>query len=99
MSASLERRATKRRGTSAAPELSDDALLQSIAHGGSDAFTALVHRYQRRFYAVAHRMLGRDADAEDAVQLAFLHVLTRAAAYDTSWSGSTWLYPVGTRGP
>jgi RNA polymerase sigma-70 factor (ECF subfamily) len=80
----------------AAGEVSDGALLRSIAQGGGDAFTILVRRYERRFYTLARRMLGRDADAEDAVQLAFLHVLTRAAGYDASWSGSTWLYRVLT---
>jgi RNA polymerase sigma-70 factor (ECF subfamily) len=83
-------------GGMAAPGPSDAALLARIARGGEDAFTTLVRRYERRFYAVARRMLGRDADAEDAVQLAFLHVLTRAGGYDPRWRGSTWLYRVLT---
>ncbi len=77
-------------------EPSDAALLDGVARGGSDAFTVLVRRYERRFYTIARRMLGRDADAEDAVQLAFLHVLTRADGYDATWKGSTWLYRVLT---
>ena len=80
----------------AASDVSDGALLQSIARGGRAAFATLVRRYERRFYTLARRMLGREADAEDAVQLAFLHVLTRAGGYDASWSGSTWLYRVLT---
>jgi len=79
-----------------APEPADAALLEGVARGRADAFTALVRRYERRFYTIARRMLGRDADAEDAVQLAFLHVLTRADGYDPSWKGSTWLYRVLT---
>src|SRR5262249_34507530 len=50
----------------------------------------------RPFYMIARRMLGRDADAEDAVQIAFLHVLERAGAYQSTWKGSTWLYRVLT---
>jgi RNA polymerase sigma-70 factor (ECF subfamily) len=84
------------RATSGAAEPADAALLARIGRGGADAFTVLVRRYERRFYAIARRMLGRDADAEDAVQLAFLHVLTRADGYDASWKGSTWLYRVLT---
>ncbi|MBI3768147.1 MAG: sigma-70 family RNA polymerase sigma factor [Deltaproteobacteria bacterium] len=79
-----------------AREPSDAALLAGVARGRSDAFTVLVRRYERRFYTIARRMLGRDADAEDAVQLAFLHVLTRADGYDATWKGSTWLYRVLT---
>lgn len=94
--------ASRRRGAAGgarattAPELSDAALLAGVADGRAEAFTVLVRRYQRRFYVIARRMLGRDADAEDAVQLAFLHVLTRADGYDPSWTGSTWLYRVLT---
>ena len=74
----------------------DATLLGAVARGRADAFTTIVRRYERRFYTIARRMLGRDADAQDAVQLAFLHVLERADGYDPSWKGSTWLYRVLT---
>jgi RNA polymerase sigma-70 factor, ECF subfamily len=74
----------------------DADLLAEIAAGDESAFDALVGRYQSRFYGIARRMLGSDADAEDAVQLAFLHVLRSAGAYRDEWSGSTWLYRVLT---
>ena len=74
----------------------DAALLRMIARGDAPAFTALVERYQRRFYNVARRMLGHDGDAEDAVQLAFLRVLLKAKTYRDEWQGSTWLYRVLT---
>ena len=74
----------------------DAALLGAVARGRAEAFTSIVRRYERRFYTIARRMLGRDADAQDAVQLAFLHVLERAGCYDPSWKGSTWLYRVLT---
>ena len=74
----------------------DGALLRRIARGDAPAFTALVERYERRFYTVARRMLGHDGDAEDAVQLAFLRVLLKAATYRDDWQGSTWLYRVLT---
>jgi RNA polymerase sigma-70 factor (ECF subfamily) len=77
-------------------EPTDASLLRGVARGRADAFTVLVRRYDGRFHAIARRMLGRDADAEDAVQLAFLRVLERARAYDPSWKGSTWLYRVLT---
>jgi RNA polymerase sigma-70 factor, ECF subfamily len=71
-------------------------LLAGIAAGDEDAFTTLVQRYQGRFYGVARRMLGDDADAEDAVQTAFLIVFRKAGAYRSNWSGSTWLYRILT---
>src|SRR5204862_7765610 len=58
-------------------EVSDLALLAGVAAGEEAAFTVLVHRYQHRFYGVARRMLGNDADAEDAVQTAFVIVFRK----------------------
>jgi len=77
-------------------EPADAALLARIAAGDDEAFTTLVGRYERRFYAVARRMLGGDADAEDAVQTALLRVYRNASGYRDRWSGSTWLYRVLT---
>ena len=74
----------------------DPELLAEIAAGDERAFGELVARYQARFYGVARRMLRSDADAEDAVQLAFLHVHRHAASYRDQWSGSTWLYRILT---
>jgi RNA polymerase sigma-70 factor (ECF subfamily) len=92
-------RAASKHETAARPAATDptDArLLARIARGDEPAFTTLVRRYERRFYTVARRMLGHDRDAEDAVQLAFLRVLLKAATYRDDWQGSTWLYRVLT---
>ncbi len=78
------------------PMVDDSDLLEAIAHGDERAFGELVARYQGRFYGVARRMLRSDADAADAVQLAFLHVHRHAGSYRSKWSGSTWLYRILT---
>jgi len=75
---------------------SDAVLLRRTACGDEDAFALLVHRYERRFYGIARRMLGDDRDSEDAVQLAFLRVFTKAGEYRDGFAGSTWLYRVLT---
>jgi len=75
---------------------SDAVLLRRTARGDEEAFALLVRRYERRFYGVARRMLGDDRDCEDAVQLAFLRVFTKAAEYRDGFAGSTWLYRILT---
>jgi RNA polymerase sigma-70 factor (ECF subfamily) len=80
----------------ASTKRSDSELLAAVAAGREEALAGLVERYQARFYGVARRMLGGDADAEDAVQIAFLHVHRSAAEYRDRWSGSTWLYRILT---
>jgi len=56
------------------------------------AFTRVAEEYARRLYAVAVRMLGNRADAEDAVQRALLKCFAARASYSPRWAVSTWLY-------
>jgi RNA polymerase sigma-70 factor, ECF subfamily len=86
-------RATNEHGAGA---VSDAALLARVAAGDHDGFAALVRRYETRLFAVARRMLGDDAEAEDAVQTALFRIYRSAAAYRDEWQGSTWLYRVLT---
>ena len=56
------------------------------------AFTRVAEAYSSRFYAVAWRLLGNRADAEDAVQRALTNCFAARAAYSPRWELSTWLY-------
>ncbi|PYM28354.1 MAG: hypothetical protein DMD78_00360 [Candidatus Rokuibacteriota bacterium] len=55
-------------------------------------FERLAEEYARRLYAVAYRMLGNRADAEDAVQRALMKCFAARASYSPRWAVSTWLY-------
>ena len=74
----------------------DGALMQRVGQGDRAAFAALVGRYQDRLFTVAHRLLGNRADAEDAVQRAFLNCYLKVDSYDSRWQVSTWLYRILT---
>jgi RNA polymerase sigma-70 factor (ECF subfamily) len=67
-----------------------------VAAGDRGAFAALVEGYAPRLLAVARRLLGSQADAEDAVQRAMLQCYVGAAGYRTRWAVSTWLYRILT---
>jgi RNA polymerase sigma-70 factor, ECF subfamily len=56
------------------------------------AFERLAGEYAGRLYAVAYRMLGHRADAEDAVQRALLKCFAARESYSPRWAVSTWLY-------
>lgn len=56
------------------------------------AFARLAEDYAGRLYAVAYRMLGNRADAEDAVQRALLKCFAARTRYSPRWAVSTWLY-------
>jgi RNA polymerase sigma-70 factor, ECF subfamily len=55
-------------------------------------FARLAAEYAGRLYAVAYRMLGHRADAEDAVQRALTKCYAARASYSPRWAVSTWLY-------
>ena len=74
----------------------DRALIERVARRDESAFGELVGRYQDRLFTVAHRLLRNRADAEDAVQRAFLNCYLRSDTYDARWQVSTWLYRVLT---
>ena len=71
-------------------------LMRRVARGDQAAFTDLAQRYGPKLLAVAGRLLGSRADAEDAVQRAFLQSYAGAAGYDARWAVSTWLYRILT---
>ncbi len=58
------------------------------------AFAKLAEEYGARLYAVAYRLLGNRADAEDAVQRALLQSFAARASYSPRWAISTWLYRI-----
>ncbi len=76
---------------------SDDALIARCAQGDRAAFAELMDRHADRAFAVAVRLLGNRADAEDAVQDAFIRAWHRAGAWEPGRAQfSTWLYRVVT---
>ncbi|HEU4403087.1 MAG TPA: sigma-70 family RNA polymerase sigma factor [Candidatus Polarisedimenticolia bacterium] len=74
----------------------DRTLMRQVVHRDERAFALLVERYGGRMLAVARRLLGSQADAEDAVQRAFLRCYLGAAGYRVEWAVSTWLYRILT---
>jgi RNA polymerase sigma-70 factor, ECF subfamily len=72
------------------------ALMRRVAGGDGRAFTELVETYGPKLLAVARRLLGSRADAEDAVQRALLQTYQSARSYEPRWAVSTWLYRILT---
>jgi len=72
-------------------EVTDIALAEGIAAGDPVAFEALMRRYNRILYRVARSILRDDAEAEDALQLAYLHAYEGIAGFRGQARLSTWL--------
>jgi RNA polymerase sigma-70 factor, ECF subfamily len=75
-------------------QLSDEQLLARHSAGDRLALEDLFRRYRQPAYRVAHRLLGNEADALDAVQEGFVKVLTHLSAFQGRSSFKTWLLRV-----
>lgn len=73
--------------------LSDAAVLRLVADERSpDALAELYDRFSPTLLALARRILGANADAEDVLQEVFVQVWNRGERYDPARSSvSTWL--------
>jgi RNA polymerase sigma-70 factor (ECF subfamily) len=74
-----------------ASQPTDTALLERFAAGDRTALDELFRRYRLVGYRVAYRLLGREADALDALQDAFVKVLTHLDRFRGNSSFKTWL--------
>ena len=71
---------------------SDDAtLVRCIVAGDANAFAAIMRRYNRRLYRLARATMRSDADAEDALQEAYVKAYHALARFRGDASLSTWL--------
>lgn len=72
-------------------DLSDMEWARRISAGDEAAFEALMRRYNRMLYRVARAILRHDAEAEDALQLAYLQAYRGMGSYRGESKLSTWL--------
>jgi RNA polymerase sigma factor (sigma-70 family) len=69
----------------------DRTLVRQILAGDGGAFERLMRRHNRRLFRLARAALGNDADAEDALQEAYLSAYRSMAQFRNEASLSTWL--------
>ncbi|MBR0686737.1 RNA polymerase sigma factor [Bradyrhizobium manausense] len=73
----------------------DSELLDKLATGDEAAFRVLVERHIDRAYAIALRIVGNAADAEDVVQDTMLKIWSHRGRWQHGRAKfSTWLYRV-----
>lgn len=80
----------------AGPEASDESLVGSFLAGDEMAFERLVVRHRQRVYRLARRLLGSEAEAQDATQETFIQVYRKASSFRNESRFATWLYRIAT---
>ena len=73
---------------------SDEELVTSAQAGDQESFNQLVSRWERPIYALAYRTLGREEDARDVVQDAFLRAYRGLKGFKGQAKFSSWLYRI-----
>jgi RNA polymerase sigma-70 factor (ECF subfamily) len=76
--------------------LSDVALVKRAQSGDNSSLEELVRRYERRIHDITARMLGRDEDANEALQETFLRAYRFLPKFEFRSSFYTWLYRIAT---
>jgi len=72
-------------------DLSDVEIAHGIAAGDRDQLVLLMRRYNQTLYRTARSILKDDAEAEDAVQEAYLLAYRAMAGFRGDAKMSTWL--------
>ncbi len=76
------------------PEDTEARLVQQLVARDERAFNALVRTYERRVFAIALRMIGNRAEAEDLAQEVFVQVFKAIGSFRGESKLSTWIYRI-----
>src|SRR5689334_6557327 len=76
---------------------SDPELVARVLAGERAAFATLVRRHNQRLYRACRAILKTDADAEDAVQAAWLKAYRHLASFRGDAAFTTWLTRIAVR--
>jgi len=75
-------------------ETSDEQIVERALSGDADAFGEIVRRWERRIYALAYGMLGREEEARDATQETFIAAFRNLGGFRGEAKVSSWLHRI-----
>ncbi len=73
---------------------SDEQIVERALTGDAEAFGEIVQRWERRIFALAFGMLGREEDARDATQETFLAAFRNLRGFRGEAKVSSWLHRI-----
>ena len=74
--------------------LTDEQLVELAVSENSEAFGEIVRRWERKIFALCFGMLGREDDARDACQEAFIAAYRNIANFRGEAKVSSWLHRI-----
>src|SRR6266550_7627962 len=76
------------------PVTTDEHIVERALTGDADAFGEIVNRWERRIFALAYGMLGREDDARDATQETFIAAFKNLRGFRGEAKVSSWLHRI-----
>src|SRR5436189_2359196 len=73
---------------------SDENIVERALTGDAEAFSEIVRRWERRIFALAYGILGREEDARDATQETFLAAFRNLRGFRGEAKVSSWLHRI-----
>jgi RNA polymerase sigma-70 factor (ECF subfamily) len=73
---------------------SDEQIVERARAGEIDAFGEIVRRWERRIFALAYGILGREEDARDAAQETFIAAFRNLSGFRGDAKVSSWLHRI-----
>lgn len=78
----------------AGPRPEPEELITRARAGDEQALEQIFNTYRNQVFALAYRVTGNPADAEDVCQEVFLQVMRKIGSFEGRASFSTWLYRI-----
>lgn len=72
----------------------DNQLIDQVLAGNQRLYAEIVNRHKRYAFAIAMRILGNRAEAEEAAQDAFIKAYHHLSGFNREAKFSTWLYRI-----
>lgn len=72
----------------------DEQIVERALTGDAEAFGEIVRRWERKVFALAYGMLGREEDARDATQETFLAAFRSLRGFRGDARVSSWLHRI-----
>lgn len=72
----------------------DEELVARSRGGDQESFNQLIIRWERPIYALAYRVIGREEEARDVCQEAFLRAFRALPGFKGQAKFSSWLYRI-----
>src|ERR687885_37524 len=73
---------------------SDEQIVERALAGDHEAFGEIVRRWERRIFALAYGILGREEEARDATQETFIAAYRNLAGFRGEAKVSSWLHRI-----